>query len=212
MARRFCRQLSTLKLLRCEQPGGVTTSSASMASLSGSARETMGGRARPRAGGGGGGDGGEDDASAAPGSEAGPADKGGSYRAETAATNAPAQTPGALQTRLRHPGADCAGAGAQAPPSQAPGRWSVAWGGAGWGQRRACALALSPPGSAAAAVSGLPPQTRQAGLRRGFGGASRQSRLRAGFYPPEFCRKEAGLRVGLCESQAGCCARLPLRL
>lgn len=62
MARRFCFQLSTLKLLRCEQPGGVTTSSASMASLSGSGRETMGGKARPRAGGG---EGDEDEASAA---------------------------------------------------------------------------------------------------------------------------------------------------
>lgn len=64
MARRFCFQLSTLKLLRCEQPGGVTTSSASMASLSGSGRETMGGKARPRAVGG---EGDEDDASAARG-------------------------------------------------------------------------------------------------------------------------------------------------
>lgn len=67
MARRFCFQLSTLKLLRCVQPGGATTSSASMASLSGSGRDTIGGKARPRAGGG---EGDEDDASAARGCSA----------------------------------------------------------------------------------------------------------------------------------------------
>lgn len=62
MARRFCFQLSTLKLPRCEQPGGGTASSASMASTSGSGLATMAGKARAR---GAGGDGGEDDARAA---------------------------------------------------------------------------------------------------------------------------------------------------
>lgn len=108
MARRFCFQLSTLKLLRCEQPGSVTTSSASMASLSASGRETMGGKARPRAGGG---EGDEDDASAARGQLGGAATPAADGRREQRRRLPNRRT----KTRLRVRGRETTAS--QAPPA-----------------------------------------------------------------------------------------------